>query len=399
MSYNKNQSSSVFGKKATLNTPTLLTKIVRITFSLTFFVFIFIFLFQFKNWEYLNFSNFEILIYFFIIFLLSSFAFLFSLSKWCFWIFKIKQDKDTKELFFSTDEGSHYQIFPIFLTLIFFTLSGFNLKKMIEKYPFPKTLDIIDYRQELKLDKNTVPLYFWDYALFLNQDFLLNYYLEFPYEKGPPHKLLNSVLIKDKKTKNTVISLLGRRPRKIDYQSVIELFKNTKEIKFNLILSNEEKLLLNLMNECGLKQEKEKLSLLLIQEQALIFGSLLQGHFILINQDGSFFPIKIHEKNLTLNFLSKIFISSNARSQVLSRVNFTKTEIEKNLKLLNLEKLEYLLISLITLLPSETEAFFHLGKITKNPALLDSIIQYAYDLKMDPAELTELKSKQKNLKF
>jgi hypothetical protein len=50
------------------------------------------------------------------------------------------------------------------------------------------------------------------------------------------------------------------------------------------------------------------------------------------------------------------------------------------------------LVSYLTLDPRDPEAFFHLGKLSRNKTTLLSAIQYGKDLGLEPAKILELKN-------
>lgn len=324
-------------------------------------------------------------------------------------------------------------VLPVMAILIYSTaFSVFGLATL-HHCPLPKRLTVhpVSNRIPLSDDEKSkiLPVFFWDYSTLVDPATLRNTEIVIPYEKGPPEKLLSRILFRDLKTHEPLLELDGRRPRTFDLNTVERVFSEMAAYETIPVTGDSAVLIYQLQKEAGIidrhgnfisGHRPEMLNLVRFEsgtrligipwtELAMASDKDQSGHFFFLGNDGSIFQVRCFGTCRLRDLLVHVEFLSDPHASVASRAQFIRDRLKKILtekptentntdsqlsnKLDFENRLTLYLASLITLMPQETEAYFHLGQLTHNRDTLEAMIRYGEDLKMDPAELAELKSK------
>lgn len=282
------------------------------------------------------------------------------------------------------------------------------LPEMLTKASF----EIMAPNLESGAESEMAPIYFWDYATWMNPDWLNEINIILPYEKGPPQKLLPKIYFEDAKTHAIVLELHGRRPRQYKPETIYGIFEQP------VVHPRDWPLVWRLEREAGLTTEGLNAAILYLLRinqggssrvtQAIgvpwdTRGSTPRpdnGRFFYWGPDGSVFQVKCPSPCRMARLLELVQFPEDPRGSHQQRLAWTKDTIRKLLetskpgqadrKRENL--LSLYLLSLLTIDPRDPEAYFHLGKLARNRETVVSAIRYGRDVGMDPAKLMELQA-------
>lgn len=261
-----------------------------------------------------------------------------------------------------------------------------------------------------------LPVYFWDYATFVDSKWFETTNLVLPYEKGPPQKLLPKVYFQDTKTGAIVLELHGKRPRTYDVAQVLGVFSST------VVLPRDWPLLFKLQKEAGLITDRARAATLYLMRlqhadtsavtQAIgvpwessipSSRNLAAGRVFFWGSDGAVFQVKCPAPCAASRMLELVRFPADPRGSHAERLKWTKERLRKLLsdpmpkadtpaRLAHENMLSFYLISMLTLDPRDPEAFFHLGKLAKNRETISSAIRYGRDLGLEPMKILELEA-------
>ncbi len=301
-------------------------------------------------------------------------------------------------------------LYRILFLLNFILLTCFSYFSC-QSWPLPYEIKRI--KQEVLLPdahENLVPVYFWDFASWYNVDGLKEIDIVVPYEKGPPKKLLSKIYFQNKKTQKIELELHGKRPRQYPLSQIRSYFDG------NMIPFSQIKRFAQLAKESGLIFGQKIPMLYLIEldskdystfavgipwQEAIHNNNSLDGRVFFSGPGGSVFQARCDSPCRFSRFLELIQFPNDPSGSFSERHAWVVSSIKKLLssppqdpdqkeryeKLLSLY-----LVSYLTLDPRDPEAFFHLGKLSRNKTTLLSAIQYGKDLGLEPAKILELKN-------
>ncbi len=311
---------------------------------------------------------------------------------------------------------------PAFLLTLFsliFGAAAFCAIEGVRSCPLPELLskvhyDILAPRSSDKM----VPVYFWDYATWVDPELFSKINLVIPYEKGPPQKLLPKIFFEDSSNHSIVLELHGRRPRSYSPSEVLNLFDSP------VVHPRDWPLLWRLEREAGLTAEGLNTPILYLLR--LGQGSSSQvtqaigvpwdtsnstprpenGRIFFWGPDGSVFQIKCPSPCVMARTLELIQFPADPRGSHAERLEWTKATLKKLLEATGAgtkaeagterarqeSLLSLYLVSLLTLDPKDPETFFHLGKLARNRETILSAIRYGRDLGLEHAKIVELEA-------
>ncbi len=269
--------------------------------------------------------------------------------------------------------------------------------------------------EEANSTEKQMALHFWDYSLVLSPSLIKNLELELPYAKGPPERLLGSIIFRDVTTHEAVLELQGKRPRTLNPQIIARFFPvegSAEKTKFLLWRDPEARELLEaLSKETNLSVLNEELNLIKVfpalqaegaSEPFLMVGQILDPSkrisFIYIKGDGSFFQVGCRHGCPFTEILKNAIFAGDPKINLNQRKSFALSQVQAALAGAAKNQneatpfLPWYLASYLTLDPRDPEAYFHLGKITTNAVTQASSIQYAKDVGLEEIKLFELKS-------
>ena len=300
-------------------------------------------------------------------------------------------------------------------------LTGLLANEGIRSCPLPELLSKVHYDilAPRPADK-MVPVYFWDYATWVDPAMLDHVNIVVPYEKGPPQKLLPKIFFEDSGNHAIVLELHGRRPRSYSPTEVLDLFDST------VAHPRDWPLLWRLEREAGLAAEGMNAPILYLVRlnqgtrsqvtQAIgvpwdTSGSTPRpenGRLFFWGPDGSVFQVKCASPCTMARTLELIQFPPDPRGSHADRLEWTKATLKKLLEAAEAvggakpeagperarqdNLLSLYLVSLLTLDPKDPEAFFHLGKLARNRETILSAIRYGRDLGMEHAKIVELEA-------
>jgi hypothetical protein len=273
-------------------------------------------------------------------------------------------------------------------------------------------------------DLSLKPYQFWGMGLLLPQSLTSRISVNLPYEKGPPEKFLSRIILKDSKTGAFIAELHGPRPRLYKNYQVDPVF--TLHNQYNLLRVFEYlPEIVNLELEAGLwgsrtSEGRPDMSVNPLGKRRPILtrtkiagtpvefiGSPWSGdsseiRFIVRhNQTGVIHQVRLADATLKQSFEQIVLVDDLAaqrpqgRNQSQMRLRDEMAAAVEN-KVVN-EALILRLVSLLTIDPRDPEAFYHLGKLTKDRNTLHAALRYGRDVGLAPTKLAELQSRFDNL--
>jgi hypothetical protein len=260
----------------------------------------------------------------------------------------------------------------------------------------------------------SLPVYFWDYATWIDPEWLDSVDLVLPYEKGPPQKLLPKVYFADARAHAVELELHGRRPRAYPRAEVEALFAS------GALHPGDWPLVWKLEREAGLAADEVPVPALYLLElrapqqepPTLAVGvpwdgarKQGEGRLFFWGTDGSVFQARCAEPcgESAARVLERIRFPADPRGSAKERIEWTKRRIAKLLatpvpaqdttgRARYERMLSLYLVSMLTMDPRDPEAFFHIGKLAHNRETVLSALRYGRDVGLEKAKLFELET-------
>lgn len=321
-------------------------------------------------------------------------------------LFNIK--KESNQLQFYGFRNQIEKIRAYLLTGLTFLTVVYIPFQAADELSIPKKIEIQRFSQNTIRNESSMPVFFWDYSTFIPIDWLKDRDIIIPYEKGLPQKLLSKIYFRNNKTHMMELELHGKRPRNFSYVELQGLFDRVSKNSVEKYKPKAMSLFYWIRFEAGLTHtDARELFHLYYDNGTHLFGipwtEKNGGRFFFLGPDGAIFQVRCHNPCQATDLLAYVKFPDDPKGSYRQRQEFVSEQIKKFLKKLtesaktDIEQratyetiLRIYLASYITLNPAASEAFFHLGKLTKSRDALGNIIRYAKDLKMDPAALAEL---------
>lgn len=295
-----------------------------------------------------------------------------------------------------------------------FGLAAFCVYESARTRPIPDLLTKL--RLEIKPpqpEEKLVPIYFWDYATFINPAWLDRVNIVLPYEKGPPQKLIPKIFFEDATTHAIVLQLHGRRPRQYSQSDVYALFE------LGIAQPADWPLAWRLEREAGLTAEGLNVPVLYLMRLNQGISSQVThaigvpwavgggdnpdgtapsgsgtGRFFFWGPDGSVFQVKCPSPCAMSRMLELVQFPADPRGSRAERLEWTKKTL-RSLLAANTRQdglLSLYLVSMLTQDPRDPEAYFHLGKLARNLTTLRSAISFGRDVGLEPEKIIELQA-------
>ena len=304
---------------------------------------------------------------------------------------------------------------PILVLLGLVGISIMATHSAVQTSPLPELIAKVQ-REVQSPKEGLLPVYFWDYATFIDPTWLETTNLVLPYEKGPPQKLLPKIYFQDVKSGAIVLELHGKRPRTYDVTQVLETFSSS------VVLPRDWPLLFKLQKEAGLITDRVKASTLYLlrlrhadtstvtqaigvpwESSTPASGNKASGRMFFWGPDGAVFQVKCPSPCTAASLLELVRFPADPRGSHAERLKWTKERLKKLLaepmpesgspaRFARENLLSFYLVSMLTLDPRDPEAFFHLGKLAKNRETISSAIRYGRDLGLEPMKILELEA-------
>lgn len=319
--------------------------------------------------------------------------------------------------------GSHGARGPLTAALFVVGLAGlaaYGVSWSIRSCPLPGSFSKINYEiLSPRPDESLVPVYFWDYATWVDPAWFEDINLVVPYEKGPPQKLLPKLYFEDARTHRLELELHGRRPRSYPQSDVYSVFESL------LVHPRDWPLVWKLEREAGLTPDPEAtptLYLIRVHRDSVTTQAIgvpweaagappsdsiakaSAGRVFFWGPDGSVFQARCARPCRMARTLELVQFPGDPRGSFNERLGWTRMTLRKLLEeassapanAAERRRRENLmtvyLASLLTLDPRDPEAFFHLGKLARNRETALSAVRYGRDLGLEPAKIAELES-------
>jgi hypothetical protein len=267
--------------------------------------------------------------------------------------------------------------------------------------------------------RRSLPVYLWDYATWIDPEWLDTVDLVLPYEKGPPQKLLPKIYFADARAHAVELELHGRRPRSYPRPEVEALFAS------GALHPGDWPLVWKLEREAGLALEGGPVPALYLLELGHDRGAAAdntaptlavgvpwdgihkqgEGRLFFWGSDGSVFQVRCADPcgESAARVLERIRFPADPRGSAKERLEWTRRRIAKLLaapvppqdttgRARYERTLTLYLVSMLTMDPRDPEAFFHIGKLAHNRETVLSALRYGRDVGLEQAKVFELEA-------
>lgn len=304
-------------------------------------------------------------------------------------------------------------LWPLLILAALFAIPSFAITYAVMTCPLPQALTKVNVEVPPPTGRLS-PIYFWDYATFIDPQWLDTHNLVLPYERGLPKRLLPKFYFQDVKKQKIAVELHGKRPRTYDQQLVHEVFNDP------VVHPRNWPLLWKLQKEAGLITDGvQAATLYLLRLHQPGTSNVTQaigvpwpygdGRVFFWGPDGGVFQVKCQAPCDLARMLELVQFPQDPKGSHASRLAWTKGRIRELLaqpmptehaaKARHENFLSLYLVSLLTLDPRDPEAFFHIGKLAKNRETAISAARYGRDLGLEPVKILELEATAERLGF